>query len=86
MDQKRFIVRLLLLPRYEANEDCFKGLRNLCHYRWNYVTSGSSMARFNCAATSRHLREGVTDLPTEGLTDTPSYRDATAHLKSVYGF
>ena len=42
-----------------------------------------------CAA-SRRLREGVTDLrtdgptdgPTDGSTDEPSYRDATAHLKS----
>ena len=30
-------------------------------------------------APSSHLREGVTD----GRTDTPSYRDATAHLKRV---
>ena len=28
-----------------------------------------------------HLREGVTDGQTDGLMDTPSYGDATVHLK-----
>ena len=36
-------------------------------------------------APSRRPREGVTDLRMDGRTDrgmgTPSYRDATAHLK-----
>ena len=33
-------------------------------------------------APSSHLRKGVTDRRLDGRTDTPSYRDATAHLKS----
>ena len=39
----------LLLPIYEIKEISFMGNKNCFHYRWNYVTSGSGIARCDCS-------------------------------------
>ena len=46
--------------------------------------TSSNKAEYSASdAPSSRLREGVTDRRTDGRTDTPSYRDATAHLKRM---
>ena len=43
----------------------------------------SNKAKYSALdASRRRLREGVTDLRTDGRTDRPSYRDAMTHLKT----
>ena len=45
-----------------------------------YTAQGSPSTRLKITLDGRTY--GPTDLRTDGQTDTPSYRDATAHLKS----